>query len=47
MKPACVTRVPWEARVFGDLNDPESEVSKILAKERCRSSSRSWGRTPR
>ena len=30
-KPACVEACPSEARIFGDKNDPKSDIAKVLA----------------
>lgn len=46
-KPFCAEARPANARVFGDLNDPESEPSKLLQQKRAFSIFPRWVRTRR
>ncbi len=44
--PACVEVCPTGARVFGDLNDPNSEIAKILARTPTQRLGRATGNEP-
>ena len=44
--PACVSVCPTECRIFGDLDDPSSEVAQIAAREMTRGAQAGEGHDP-
>jgi Fe-S-cluster-containing dehydrogenase component len=44
--PACVETCPSKVRIFGDLNDPKSRISEVLAKRQFRVKKREAGTLP-
>ena len=45
-KPACVMACPTSARLFGDIHDPDSEVSRAIREEGGYSLMPEWGTQP-
>ena len=45
-KPACVKACPTSARLFGDVHDPESEVSKAIRESGGYQLMPEWGTQP-
>jgi sulfite dehydrogenase (quinone) subunit SoeB len=45
-KPACVLACPTQARLFGDINDPDSEVSRAIRESGGYALMPEWGTKP-
>lgn len=46
LQPACVQACTARAIIFGDINDPDSEISRVLAKEKVSTLRKEMGTSP-